>query len=166
MNSNTNSISLTDFNCSDDIIFFLGKHSYDDEIGDVFEIIDTISNVEYTTGGVQRYSYFFETEGNHEVEFTLNANYIGDYAFSNCSSLTSITIPDSVTTIGNSVFGGCSSLSSITCNATVAPTITNATFQGIKRYGSLYYPAGSDYSSWMSTDYGYLGYYNWTIEYI
>ena len=39
---------------------------------------------------------------------------IGDYAFSNCSSLTSITIPNSVTTIGSSAFSGCSSLESIT----------------------------------------------------
>ena len=29
------------------------------------------------------------------------------YAFSNCSSLTSVTIPNSVTTIGNSAFYGC-----------------------------------------------------------
>ena len=38
---------------------------------------------------------------------------IGDYAFSNCGSLTSIEIPDSVTSIGDSVFNGCSSLTSI-----------------------------------------------------
>ena len=31
----------------------------------------------------------------------------------NCSSLTSITIPDSVTSIGNSAFGWCSGLTSI-----------------------------------------------------
>ena len=39
---------------------------------------------------------------------------IGDSAFSDCSSLTSITLPDSVTSIGNKVFSGCSSLTSIT----------------------------------------------------
>ena len=33
--------------------------------------------------------------------------FIGDYAFSNCSSLTSITISDSVTSIGNNAFKGC-----------------------------------------------------------
>ncbi len=35
---------------------------------------------------------------------------IGSEAFDNCTSLTSVTIPDSVTSIGNYPFGGCSSL--------------------------------------------------------
>ncbi len=38
---------------------------------------------------------------------------IGGNAFSGCSSLTSISIPNSVTSIGSSVFSGCSSLTSI-----------------------------------------------------
>jgi hypothetical protein len=39
---------------------------------------------------------------------------IGNFAFSNCTSLTSITIPDSVTSIGDYAFHGCTSLTSIT----------------------------------------------------
>ena len=39
---------------------------------------------------------------------------IGNNAFSNCSSLKSITIPSNVTSIGSSAFNGCSSLQSIT----------------------------------------------------
>ncbi len=39
---------------------------------------------------------------------------IGSWAFGNCSSLKSVTIPDSVTSIGNSAFYNCTSLSSIT----------------------------------------------------
>ena len=39
---------------------------------------------------------------------------IGDYAFSDCTSLSSITIPNGVTSIGQSAFYNCFSLSSIT----------------------------------------------------
>ena len=39
---------------------------------------------------------------------------IGNYAFSGCSGMTSITIPNSVTSIGNSAFSGCSGLTSVT----------------------------------------------------
>ncbi|MEE1162173.1 MAG: leucine-rich repeat domain-containing protein [Lachnospiraceae bacterium] len=39
---------------------------------------------------------------------------IGDYAFCNCSGLTSITIPEGVTSIGVETFERCFSLTSIT----------------------------------------------------
>ncbi len=44
---------------------------------------------------------------------------IGDWAFSGCSYLTSITIPESVTSIGASAFSGCSNLTSITIPSSV-----------------------------------------------
>ena len=44
---------------------------------------------------------------------------IGDYAFYWCTSLTSITIPNSVTSIGDDAFRGCSSLTSVTIGNSV-----------------------------------------------
>ena len=38
---------------------------------------------------------------------------LGDYAFLNCQSFTSVTVPNSVTSIGEGVFAGCHSLESI-----------------------------------------------------
>ena len=39
---------------------------------------------------------------------------IGEFAFYNCSALTSVTIPNSVTKIGSSAFTYCSALTSVT----------------------------------------------------
>lgn len=39
---------------------------------------------------------------------------IGDWAFSRCEGLTSVTMPDSVTTIGDYMFHSCKSLTSVT----------------------------------------------------
>ena len=87
---------------------------------------------------------------------------IGDYAFNDCRGLTSVTIGNSVTSIGIWVFGDCSVLNSIKCLAPTAPSISFRTFGNLViKGGILYYPSGSDYSSWMKKDYYYLGYYNW-----
>lgn len=75
---------------------------------------------------------------------------IGGDAFNGCTSLSSVTIPDSVTSIGGAAFAYCTSLSSITCNATVAPTLDTRVFSSVQTNGTLYVPAGSDYSSWLA----------------
>ena len=53
------------------------------------------------------------------IVFDGEVTTIGDYAFYDYDSLTSITIPDSVTTIGDYAFWGCSSLTSITIGNSV-----------------------------------------------
>ncbi len=48
------------------------------------------------------------------IRFDGDVTTIGDFAFYRCSSLTSVTIPDSVTEIRRCAFSGCSSLTSVT----------------------------------------------------
>lgn len=56
---------------------------------------------------------------------------IGNEAFSNCNSLTTITIPDGITGLGYRTFYSCSSLTSITLPGTI-------TFIGIDTFGKCY----------------------------
>ena len=55
---------------------------------------------------------FYNCEGLTSITIPDGVTSIGDEAFSH-SSLTSITIPDNVTSIGNSAFSGCSSLTTV-----------------------------------------------------
>lgn len=64
---------------------------------------------------------------------------IGEYAFSNCTSLTSVTIPDSVTSIDNSAFTNCISLTSVTIPDSVT-SIGNGAFQDCYNLTSITIP--------------------------
>ena len=50
---------------------------------------------------------------------TYSVTTIGDYAFSDCTGLTSVTIPSSVSSIGEEAFRGCTGLTSVTIPTSV-----------------------------------------------
>ena len=56
---------------------------------------------------------------------TYSVTSIGEAAFRDCISLTSITIPNSVTSIGDRAFIGCSSLTSVTIDMNNIPNLGN-----------------------------------------
>ncbi len=63
---------------------------------------------------------------------------IGEYAFFNCFSLVSIATPNNLTELGDSVFGGCSSLESITLHDSIM-TINEYAFYDCILLGSITY---------------------------
>ncbi len=68
-------------------------------------------------------TYVVEVTDKTLTSYTLkeNVRFIGDGAFSYCTSLTSVTIPEGVTSIGRDAFYGCSSLTSVYCKPTTPP---------------------------------------------
>ena len=69
---------------------------------------------------------------------------IGNSAFSYCYALTSITIPNSVTSIGSYAFSNCSKLTSVTVlNPTPIATNVNQDPFTNKKNATLYVPKGS-----------------------
>ena len=71
------------------------------------------------------------------IEIPLGVTSIGDYAFGECSYLTSIEIPNSVTSIGHSVFYNCVFLTSITIPKSVT-SIGSAAFEYCSNLNTIY----------------------------
>ncbi len=75
------------------------------------------------------------------VVFETGVTSIGNSSFFNCSSLTSVTIPQGVTSIGAYAFTGCSNLSSVTVPNSVNG-IGESAFSGCKSLKSFIIPDG------------------------
>ena len=115
------------FSAVDDKNFYLGYIKYTVEEGHLIvsgydnagfkgeaKIVSSITykGNTYEVLGIKR-SAFEKCGGLTSVTIPNSVTSIGDYAFSGCSSLTSVTIGNSVTSIGYYAFSGCSGLASI-----------------------------------------------------
>ena len=97
------------------VVFSTSALAYDVEVEGIYYNLISKGNIAEVTKGDKEYS------GDITIPSSINVNdaeypvsIIGSSAFSYCSGLTSVTIPNSVTSIGSEVFCWCSGLTSVT----------------------------------------------------
>lgn len=105
-------ISSTDLTC--EITYKEPFKETETYIGDIVipETVGYNGNV-YKVVGIDNYA-FYNCSGLTSITIPEGVTSIGEMAFYDCSSLTSVTIPEGVTSIGDYAFDGCRGLTSVT----------------------------------------------------
>ena len=131
--------------------YIFGASSYSDNSS---YVPSSLNEVIITGGTSIGSSAFYNCSGLTSITIPDSVTNIGDSAFYGCSSLTSITIPDNVTSIGGSAFNGCNGLTGITIPDSVT-SIGSSAFSGCDGLTSITIPfVGSGGSS--NTHFGYI----------
>lgn len=135
-----NILSSTDKTCEVSRNGDLSYWYYASYLSSVIKIPEKViyESVEYDVVGIGR-NTFINCTSLVSVTIPESVTSIGDDAFSGCGSLASITIPESVTYIGNYAFRGCGSLHSVIIPESVT-SINNYTFDGCTRLSSIHIP--------------------------
>lgn len=114
--------------------------SYDNSTPDgVIDIPDTVTSggQPYTVTAIGHAA--FSNSAVTSVTIPDSVTSIHDVSFFNCSQLTNISIPNSVTYIGYSAFNSCTSLKSITLPSSLS-TISMALFSGCSQLTTIHIP--------------------------
>ena len=116
--------------------YYFRNNSYDNSYDNSY-VPKSLKKVTINSGDIPGYA-FSNCSSLTSITIGNNVTSIGNFAFSYCSSLTSITIPDSVTSIGYCAFFDCSSLTSITIPDSVT-SIGSSAFSDCSSLTSVFY---------------------------
>ncbi len=103
------------------------------------EVPDTVNGHTVTAIGDKA---FYETKSMTSIKLPNTVTEIGRYAFYGCENLQHINLPESLTTIGGFAFGGCSSVEGFTLPESLT-SIGESAFYGCWSISSMTIPAGT-----------------------
>ena len=127
-----------------------GINSTGDSTDGKLSVLD-LSEAKIVEGGDY---YYYDYDNNRNNYYYTSNDVIGDKAFYYCRGLTSLTLPDGVTSIYFDAFAGCSGLTSIYVYAEKVPKIDSKAFEGFDaKKCTLYVPMGTSSDYWLS-DFG------------
>ena len=119
------------------VVFSTSASAYDVKVDGIYYNLISKAKTAEVTSGEEKYSAEVVIPSSITVEGQeYPVTSIGETAFRYCSSLTSITIPNSVRSIGESAFSGCSGLTSVTIPNSVT-SIGFCTFCGCSGLTSI-----------------------------
>ncbi len=78
---------------------------------------------------------------------------IGDYAFFDCSGLTNITIPDSITSIGEDAFVGCSKLKTVIIDSSEIAKLSDSSSYLLDYAETVYVKEGIEVGSYITNNF-------------
>ena len=109
------------------VIFSISASAYDVEVDGIYYNLISKAKIAEVTVGDEKYSGSITIPSSikvNDVDYAVTS--IGKFAFSYCSGLTSVTIPNSVTSIGDWTFLSCWRLTSVTIPNSVTSIGNNA----------------------------------------
>ena len=121
------------------VIFSISASAYDVEVDGIY-YLTLKKNVAIVTKGDKEYSGDINIPSSikvNDLEYTVKE--IKEYTFEGCRSLTSVTIPNSVTSIAKGTFYKCSGLTSVTIPNSVT-SIEESAFEGCSGLTSVTIP--------------------------